>query len=97
MNIDHPTLFDDILGTPVPTLHRAGAEQRAALEAERASATDLEAFVYGATEDRVRLDAARWQLLRREIDCPPVRLLLHTPATADAPARSLWTCSPEAR
>lgn len=35
MNIDHPTLFDDILGTPVPTLHRSGAEQRDALEAEQ--------------------------------------------------------------
>ena len=45
MNIEHPTLFDDILGTPVPTLHRAGEEQRAAL-AERIAALDAAPHVY---------------------------------------------------
>ena len=36
-----PTLFDDVLGVPVPTLHRDGAEQRAALAAARLTVADL--------------------------------------------------------
>ena len=100
-----PTLFDDVCGVPVPTLHRDGAEQRDALAAEQeprteaerqarhASATDLEAFALGATTDRTLLEAARDELQRRGVDVGPVRLLLHTPASIERAASTLWTCS----